>query len=521
MILDDRDDNAAPRATLDGLFRRAGVRHPDAPALIDAPNRTDFTDGAPRAFTYAQADRAISAIAGRLRALNLPTDAVVALQLPNTVESVLAMLGVMRAGMIAAPLPLLWHRQDAVAALSRVGAKAILTCARAGSVAQAEIAMQVAADLFPIRHVCAFGADLPDGVVPLDDLLTGSAETPGSVSRAGHAAAHVAAVTFEVAAAGIVAVARDHRQIIAGGIAPHLAARIAADARILSTLPVGSFAGMATTLAPWLISGGTLVLHHGFDADAFAAQCRAHDPDIVVLPGPALTRIAEAGHLDRAKAVLALWRTPERLVDATLWRRPAALVDVMGFGEIGVAAGRRDADGFPAPLGHRSFDHGSISPEARAAANADPLTALATLRSAAGTLCLRGPMVPTQAFPPGAERGPDPHLAPDAAGFVDTGLPCWLADDGRSLIVTGAPAGVTAVGSYRMLSRELDRLAHDLAAENAGLQVTLAALPQELTGQRLAGEASEREEALRALRDLGANPLITAAFRKAPAADAA
>ena len=104
---------ATPRHTLDDLFRRAGVRPPTRWRWSIRANRLAFTDGAPRRLTYAQADRAIGAIAARLRQLGLATDAVVALQLPNTVESVLALLGILRAGMIAAPLPLLWHRQDA------------------------------------------------------------------------------------------------------------------------------------------------------------------------------------------------------------------------------------------------------------------------------------------------------------------------------------------------------------------------------------------------------------------------
>ena len=45
----------------------------------------------------------------KLRGLGLQTDAVVAMQLPNTVESIVTFLGVLRAGMIAAPLPLLWR----------------------------------------------------------------------------------------------------------------------------------------------------------------------------------------------------------------------------------------------------------------------------------------------------------------------------------------------------------------------------------------------------------------------------
>ena len=104
MILGEGNRTADSAATLDDLFRRAGVRHPDVLALADAPNREDFTDGAPRTLTFAEADRAISAFAAKLRQIGLRTDAIVALQLPNNVESVIAFLGVLRAGMIAAPI---------------------------------------------------------------------------------------------------------------------------------------------------------------------------------------------------------------------------------------------------------------------------------------------------------------------------------------------------------------------------------------------------------------------------------
>jgi acyl-CoA synthetase (AMP-forming)/AMP-acid ligase II len=41
-----------------------------------------------------------------LRRLGLQSETVMAIQPANTVESVIALLGVLRAGMIAAPLPL-------------------------------------------------------------------------------------------------------------------------------------------------------------------------------------------------------------------------------------------------------------------------------------------------------------------------------------------------------------------------------------------------------------------------------
>jgi acyl-CoA synthetase (AMP-forming)/AMP-acid ligase II len=94
----------------------------------------------------------------------------VAIQLPNTVESAIAFLGVLRAGMIPVPLPLLWRQEEIVAALRQVGARTILSSSRIGQVAQIEIAMQSAVELFSIRHVCCFGPDPPDGIVPLDDI---------------------------------------------------------------------------------------------------------------------------------------------------------------------------------------------------------------------------------------------------------------------------------------------------------------------------------------------------------------
>ena len=357
MILSDTQQAEGTGATLDDLFRRAGVRRPDALALIDPPNGETITGGAPRRLTYAEADRAISALAAKLRRLSLQTDMVVAMQLANTVDSVIALLGVLRAGMIAAPLPLLWREQEMVAALSRIGAKAIVTSSHVGLAAQSEIAMQVAAELFPIRHICGFGRDLPDGVVPLDDVFNPApTEFYQPSVRPGSAAAHVAAITFDVTGDGLVPVARSQNELIAGGLAVFREAGIAVNATILSTIPAASFAGIALTLMPWLLAGGTLALHHGFDPAVFAEQSRAHEPCSVVLPGPALAPLADAGLLGGyIKNILALWRAPEQLAAAVPWQRDAALVDIASFDETGLLPARRGPDGLPAPIPHGAF----------------------------------------------------------------------------------------------------------------------------------------------------------------------
>jgi AMP-binding enzyme len=510
MILGDGSRFANSTATLDDLFRRAGVRLPDALAVADPPNREVFTHDAPRKLSFAQTDRAISALAARLRGLGLQTDTVIAMQLPNTAESLIAFLGVLRAGMIAAPMPLLWRRHDIVAALRNVGAKAIITTSRIGSAAHADIAMQAAVELFSIRHVCSFGHNLPDGLVALDGVFDPrNTDVFATPTRSGPPAAHVAAVTFGLDARGLVPIARNHAELTSGGRAIFLEANIATDTSLLSTIPAGSFAGIALTILPWLLSGGALHLHHGFDPDTFAAQCRSLKDGVVVLPEASLTPLATAGlPPNEIHTILALSRAPERLALARPWDGAASVVDVTSFGEVGFVAARRGADRMPVPL-----THGAIQAPRQ---TAGAITVIETARSNAGTLTLRGPMVPAYAFPPGAERGQDAHLAPDAAGYVDTGFACRLERAAQTLTVTAPPSGTIGIGGYRFLQREVDTL-----IGQADPDATVVTLPDADLGQRLAGTTANRAALRVELQARGVNPLISGAVQPRGAPEAA
>ena len=509
MILDGAHfelNSEAPggRATLDDLFRRAAVRDVDAIALADPPNRESFTDGAPRQLTFAQADRAVSALATKLRRLGLQTDAVVATQLPNTVESVIVLLGILRAGMIAAPLPLLWRKHDIVTALKPLGPKAFITSSRIGAAAHAALAMQAAVELFPVRYVLGFGRDLPDGVAPLDGLFaTATPDFEPTPARSGDAASHVAVITFDECVDGIRAVARNQRALIAGGLGPYLESNAAQDGRLLSSIPLSSFAGLSLTLLPWLLGGGTLSLHHAFDPDIFAAQAQAHDGGMIVLPGPAFGPVAKANSRCRPASIVALWRSPERLSGVAAWRGRATLVDAAGFGETGLIALRRGSDGMPAaiPFGIVGAPHGSST----------AITVIETMRSVAGMLALRGPMVPAHAFPPGAENRTEPHLTVHESGFVDTDFACRLDRDCQTLILTAPPAGMTGIGGYRLPQRALEA-----AVASADHGATIVALPDAMLGERLAGKALDHASIVTSLQTHGFNPLIAAAFRPRP-----
>ena len=498
MILDEDSVGSSHGPTLDELFRRAGVRHPDSLALVDPPNRESFTDGAPRSLTYAQADHAIAELASQLRGLGLATDTVVAIQLPNTVDAVITLLAVLRAGLIAAPLPLLWREQDIVAALNPIGAKAIITAGTINAHPHAVTAMQAAVELFPIRYVCALGRDLPDGAVTLGTAPALFPDLAPQRPRPGPAAAHVAVVNFEVTTGGIVPVARSHSALIAGGLAAFLESGMARNAPLLSTVTPGSFPGIALSVVAWLLGGGTLHLHHGFDPAIFAAQTRETAGGTLLLPGPVLPPFAKAGLATTMQNIVALWRAPERLTLAPAWRGTTALTDVASFGELGLVAMRRDADGMPSAI------PGGLITAPRQAADGEPV--IETLRTETGTLALLGRMVPHKAFPPGAEPGRMPQLGFDDTGLLDTGYPCRR--EGHGLVVTGPPAGITGIGGYRFGTRNLEAEVAEIDAS-----ATITALPDALTGERLAASATDVVAIQTALRKRGANPLIAAAFR--------
>ena len=511
MILGDsasaavRAPHARNRVTIDEVFRRLAQRRPDALALADPANRETFTDAAPRRLTYAAADRMVTAIAGRLHGMGLPTDAIVGIQLPNIVENILTMLGVLRAGMIVAPLPLLWRRADAVAALTRIGAKALITCGRVGAFDHSQLAMRVAAEVFSIRYVCGFGDNLPDGVVPFDDLFTAEKLDPIPPldrERQDNASAHVAAITFDVDDGGVVPVARNHPELLAAGLAVLLESRLAQHANILSAFPPTSFAGIGLTLLPWLLNGGTLVLHHPFDPGILSAQWRDDRCGALILPAPMVFRLAKTGAFagDSPACLIAAWRSPDRLAISPVWREPSTvLVDVPIFGEAALVPSRRGAAGTPSAS--------LLGPVIAPSEGTGGIAVAELIRTDAGTLAMRGPMVPHHSFPPGSERSGLPYFKVGRRGVVESGYTCHIDPGTNAIMVTDPPCGIVSVGGYRFPLRKLQDIV-------AGIdnRATLTVLPDPLLGQRLIGYAAEQDSMRAALDAVGVNPIVAAAF---------
>jgi hypothetical protein len=256
-------------------------------------------------------------------------------------------------------------------------------------------------------------------------------------------------------------------------------------------------------MVPWLLVGGTLALHHPFDAAALATQSMSSGCDTIVVPGPLVPQFADAGLLTRdgLKNVLAVWRAPERLARAPAWQNAAtALIDIQVFGETGLIAARRGPDGSPPAI--------SFGPVLAPRAAKDATLVGEVMPTPAGTIALRGPMVPGCAFPPGAERTDLPCFKAAANGFVDTGYACRIDQGAPAMAVTGPPPGVASFGGYRFVARNLQE-----TVSRVDVSASLAVLPDALAGQRLAGSATDNAKVREALAQLGVSPLLVGAFR--------
>ena len=459
----------AGRATIDGLLRRAAAIRPHNPALRDASNRPLIIGGPVINLSWGELDGIVDAAAGRLRALGLPVDSVVATQFALSSEAVIALLAIARAGLVAAPVPLGWGRRETVQHLQRLGARAILTTGRAGPVECADLMRHAAAECFSVRAVLSIGGPALDGVMALDDVLDAASEAEHfEIERTDNPADHVVLVTADATAAGHVAVPRSHNELIAGGLAAFVASAPDEGSVIAATLAPDTFAGLALQVVPWLMSGGQFVAHPPLALRALIDDVAESATSHLVLPAAASESLdrADPESLGSLRHVTLLARRGQEAAAAVASGGDAARDVFLAAGEAGIV--RMAGPDGALPLGAESGGQSA--------------TLIETRIGAEGALMMRGAMVPLNAFPPGAENGLPPYWSTDAEGFRDTGIPATVGLTPKTILLAGDATGIVAVGGRRFAESDL----HAAYAE-AGGEIAPVVRADPLLGQRVAG----------------------------------
>jgi hypothetical protein len=262
-----------------------------------------------------------------------------------------------------------------------------------------------------------------------------------------------------------------------------MAARIAPQAEIVSALPLASLAGLGAAFVPWLLTGGTLHLAHGFAPRAIERATFRHAHLVAPARGlGALLRDCEREFV----SLIAVHRGIAAPFD--LHGHRGAVADLHAFGEIGSVVRRREERDRrePLPIGRVA-----------SAGGAAPPVGIETRIEPDGTLALRGAMVPHTSFEPGGGA-----LSIAADGFVRTGYRC-RAENAFSLAVETEPAGVASVGGLRF---GLDDLAARL--KTVAPDAVIAYISDAVLGGRLAIEADDPAATRRQLEGAGLAQVI-------------
>ena len=310
--------------TLHAGFAEVAAYHPQREAVVDAPNRADLTDGAPRRLTYAQLAEEVDQLAVRLWRLGLRRDDIVIVQLVNSVEQYVVYLACLKLGLIISPVPVQYREHELEQILTLTQARAVVTATRVLKHQAAAMWVGLAQRHPSLAHVLAYGAGVPAGARGVLEAegeapSCGTAVAASSVGRGAAAPARPAAdASWQADLAKVNAVAasisandiatlcwtsgteaapkgvpRSHNEwwIVAPSVIE--AAGLQPGMRLLNPFPLVNMAGISACFATWISLEATVVQHHPFDLEVFLAQLRAERIDYTVCPPAILTQLQQ------------------------------------------------------------------------------------------------------------------------------------------------------------------------------------------------------------------------------------
>ncbi|MCF8026166.1 MAG: acyl--CoA ligase, partial [Desulfobacteraceae bacterium] len=220
------------------------------------------------------------ATAEALAAAGIGKDDVVMVQMPNCWELAMLYLAISRAGALASPVPVLWREAELDYIADLTEAKAFITVeqfndfdhlSQARSLQQKHPAMERIFTFSELRQMISGkpAGTLDEVSVDANDIFTicwtsGTEANPKGCPLSHNNWAGMALV-------------QDVAGMQAGDV-------------MLTAGPLVNMASLGTVYMPWIVLGGTLVLHHPFDPQVFMQQLMGEKPNYTLLV-PALANM--------------------------------------------------------------------------------------------------------------------------------------------------------------------------------------------------------------------------------------
>jgi len=264
--------------TIVDLVYKNAIETPEEEALIDPYNRKEMVGREPKRFTYVQLIKAVDRLALKFIELGIKKDDIIAVQLPNIVELILAYLACSRIGAIVTPLGIQYRSHEVGYILELCEPVAYITTITLNKFNYIEMIKKLNAKHPKIRIIIGVGEDeeIPNGVLnfekiintPLEeeypeDYLEGRQSGPNEI--------------FSICwTSGTEAepkgVPRSHNHWRMTGLHNPVLCELPPRCTILASFPLINMAGIGAAFMPWVVNAGKLVLHQPFYADIYLRQ---------------------------------------------------------------------------------------------------------------------------------------------------------------------------------------------------------------------------------------------------------
>ncbi|AET69403.1 acyl-CoA synthetase (AMP-forming)/AMP-acid ligase II [Desulfosporosinus orientis DSM 765] len=253
--------------TLLDYFHKHVMEMPEHTALVDPLNRDELTGITPERLSYHDLDDAVQKVAGAFIALGIQKDDILIVQLPNTWELAMLYLATAQVGAIISPIPMQWRLNELRYVARLTEAKAFITIKEFRDTNHEEMGQKLQQLLPGLKHCISLktirdwvkgnGNGVDDRVSEqlkprANDIFTICWTSGTEADPKGCPMSHnnwIFQCQLSIRAADI---RKGDVQFTAG--------------------PLINMASLGTTFIPWLMLGGTYVLHHPFDPQVFVKQ---------------------------------------------------------------------------------------------------------------------------------------------------------------------------------------------------------------------------------------------------------
>ncbi len=250
--------------TLIDSFKKHARANPELVAIVDPYDREELVGTPAERMTYKELDRAVDAVTTAFLEMGLAKDDVVMVQLPNCWELAMLYLAITRAGALISPVPVQWRKKELEYIANITDARIFITLEDLKGFKHKDMVGEIQKDFPGMKHVLTLEQIREMAQGKVDEEKLNNVEIDGNDI-------FTLCWTSGTEAEPKGCPLSHNNWFNQGGMLSETADIRPGDIQ-LTAGPLVNMASVGTTFIPWLIHGGTFVLHHPLNLPLFIKQ---------------------------------------------------------------------------------------------------------------------------------------------------------------------------------------------------------------------------------------------------------